>query len=97
LALHGAPALGVVVQRNPDASTFAGVGAGHIVRFLCTGALSVTTGMVFVEGLFANAQGWAVYAQAFAWAFSIDLATVALRGGWKVMQDRLPSLPRVPT
>jgi hypothetical protein len=97
LALHGAPAVEVDVQRNPDASTFAGVGAGHIIRFVCTGALSVTTGMVFVDGLFANAQGWAVYAQAFAWAFSIDLATVALRGGWRVLQDRVPTLTRAPT
>jgi hypothetical protein len=97
LPLQGAPCVEVAVNRNPDASTFAGVGAGHIIRFACTGALSLTTGLVFVDGLFANAQGWAVYAQAFAWAFSIDLATVALRGGWKLLQDRLPSLSRSPT
>jgi hypothetical protein len=97
LPLQNAPSVDVVVQRNPDASTFAGVGAGHIIRFLCTGALSLVTGMVFVDGLFANAQGWAVYAQAFAWAFSIDLATVALRGGWKVFQERGASFARAAT
>ena len=83
----------VTVKRNPEASWVAGVGAAQLIRFVCTGTLSITTGLVFVDGLFSNAQGWAVYAQAFAWAFGIDLATVALRGGWTTLQGVLSALP----
>jgi hypothetical protein len=88
-AVRDAVRVVVRVRGNPDAGLFAGIGTVQGVRLFFSAALTVTLGVVFLDTLHAHAQGWAVYAQAFAWAFGIDVGTVALRSGWKALQDRL--------
>ncbi len=97
-AVRDAIAVTVRVRGNPDAGLFAGIGTAQGMRLFFSAALTVTLGVVFLDTLYAQAQGWAVYAQAFAWAFGIDIGTVALRSGFKTLQDRLAALkPVLPT
>lgn len=97
-AVSDAIAVAVTVRGNPDAGLFAGIGTAQGMRLFFSAALTVTLGVVFLDTLYAQAQGWAVYAQAFAWAFGIDIGTVALRSGFKTLQDRLSALkPVLPT